>query len=381
MRVMLVIGAVSGGGAERQWMLLAEALLAGGHRVVLATLNDLRTPELDALIARGLVWHVIAGRLFRGGAGRPARRAVGLASSIIRLRWAIEMEKPDVVYTALTITNGLGWCATRGGREDRLVWGIRGAVEPYPRFRRAVEGLVGVMAPGVPLAIVNAHRSIELHEARGIRPRAWATVPNGFDTDRFCADPARRAAVRAAWGVGDAPVVGCVARFTPEKEHPLLLRAFARVRRRVPAAILVLAGGGSPQTEHALRELVVTLGLGDSVRFLGPVDDVVGTYAALDVHVLSSSSEGLPNAMGEAMACGLACVGTDVGAVAELIGDTGRVVPPGDEGALGDAISELLEDRPMRTALGQAARARIVEGFSPAAVAQRTLAAFGLRVR
>jgi len=376
MKVMLVIGSVAGGGAERQWMLLARALLDAGHQVVLGTVQSVPTPELAQLVDRGLRWRVISGLLFRDGAGRPSRRALGLVSVIARLRWLISQEQPDVVYSALTITNGASWCATRLGYGDRLVWGIRGAVEPYPRFERAIEGVIGAMAKSVPLAIANAPQSVEMHRARGIHPRAWATVPNGFDTDGFRPDTAARAAARASWGAGDRPVVGCVARLTPVKEHPLLLRAFARVLESVPDALLVLAGGGAPAVEAALQKLAVDLGIAASVRFLGSVDDAAAVYAGLDVHVLASSTEGFPNAIGEAMATGVPCVGTNVGAVAYLMGDTGIVVPSGDESALAAGIARLLADPTERARLGSAARRRIESEFGRATAAARTLAAF-----
>jgi len=373
---MLVVGSATGGGAERQWMLLARALIDAGHEVVLATVDDRCTPELELLIGRGLKWRVISGRMFREGAGRPAQRALGIAGIIARLRRLVGRERPDVVYSALTITNGAAWCATRFGNEDKLVWGIRGAVEPYPRFARVIEGVVGAMAKSVPLAIANAQQSVDMHRERGIRPRAWATVPNGFDAEEFRPDAASRALARSEWGVGDRPVVGCVARLTPVKEHPLLLRAFARVLVQVPNAVLVLAGGGSPAAERNLQALAADLGIETSVRFLGNIDDAARVYAGLDVHVLASSTEGLPNAVGEAMAAGVPCVGTDVGAVAQLIGDTGVVVPSGDERALSVAIAGLLADAPGRARLGAAARQRIIDEFSVAATAARTLAAF-----
>lgn len=376
MRVLLVVGSVTGGGAERQWMLLARALMDTGHDVALATVDDRRTPEVEELVRRGLRWRVVSGELFRKGAGRPTRRALGIAGIIARLRLLIARERPDVVYSALTITNGAAWCATRVGYGGKLVWGIRGEVEPYPRFARAIEGVMGVMARSVPLAIANAPQSVAAHHERGIRPRAWAMVPNGFDSTVYRPDAEQRALVRAAWAVDERPVVGCVARLTPVKEHPLLLRAFARARARVPDAVLVLAGGGAPGPERSLRALAAELGIADSVRFLGSVDDAAAVYAGLDVHVLASSTEGLPNAIGEAMSSGVPCVGTNVGAMAYLLGDTGLIVPSGDETALAEALADLLADPVRRARLGLAARQRIVEEFSVAATAARTLAAF-----
>jgi len=99
-------------------------------------------------------------------------------------------------------------------------------------------------------------------------------------------------------------------------------------------------------------------------------------YNALDVLVLSSMSESFPNVVGEAMACGVPCVVTDVGDAAELVGETGVIAPPRDPERLREAIEALLA-RPAgeRAALGQAARERILAGYSQSLLVQRTEAA------
>src|SRR5439155_24650504 len=112
--------------------------------------------------------------------------------------------------------------------------------------------------------------------------------------------------------------------------------------------------------------------LGDRMHLLGPRDDVPRLMASLDVLVSSSIGEGLPNAIGEAMACGTSCVVTDVGDCAAIVGNAGRVVPPSDAAALAQAVVEVLDlPEADRGALGSAARERVREHYELGAVARR----------
>jgi glycosyltransferase involved in cell wall biosynthesis len=108
-------------------------------------------------------------------------------------------------------------------------------------------------------------------------------------------------------------------------------------------------------------------GLADCVNLLGQRNDIPKIMNALDVHVLSSSSEGFPNVLAEAMACGTPCVTTDVGDAAEIVGDTGWVVPPKSPQRLAEAIALAMRENVNNTAAavqrGQACRARIQNNF------------------
>src|SRR5204863_3912623 len=123
----------------------------------------------------------------------------------------------------------------------------------------------------------------------------------------------------------------------------------------------VLIGAGAETANTALRELIPAE-LSDRVTLLGECADMARLYAALDIVSLTSAyGEGFPNVLGEAMACGVPCVATDVGDAAVLIGDTGLVVPPRDPGALATGWCRLADfGADDRAALGGRARARIV---------------------
>jgi glycosyltransferase involved in cell wall biosynthesis len=372
--LLLVIGAASGGGTERQFLLLARELMGLGKRVTLATLNEHSSPELAALVEGGLRWEVLAGAEFSRLRGRPIRRLAALRRAVRRLRHVLEDLRPDCTYSALQLPNLISALAWSGARSGRLVWGLRAVEEPPGLLSSGLSRALAQLSPRVDLVIANAEPALDRVRDLGWRPAATAVVANGIDADRFRPDQVLQAQARKEWGLGpSARAVACVARLTPEKDHPNLLRAVAALRD--PRVVLVLAGAAPAVARRRLETLSTSLGLAGRVRWLGRIEAVSKVYNGADVHALSSRAEGFPNAVGEAMACACACVSTDVGATRLLSGEAARVVPAGRPEAMAEQIRILLEDDGARRQLGQAARQRVLGSFSPAALAVNTLAA------
>jgi glycosyltransferase involved in cell wall biosynthesis len=193
-------------------------------------------------------------------------------------------------------------------------------------------------------------------------------ISNGYDLSRYAPDAAARARVRAQWGLdGDVPVIGCVARWDPLKDHANLLRAVAALVRdgRDAGLRCVLVGRGMTIDNPELMALVDKLGLRERLVLAGPSDDVPAVMNGLDLHVLSSCAEGFPNVVAEAMACGVYCVVTDVGDAAYIVGDTGVVVPPEQPEALARGIETALRDVASRGQgrAGEAGLARVMANF------------------
>ncbi|MFC7882675.1 GT4 family glycosyltransferase PelF [Streptomyces sp. NPDC057376] len=194
-------------------------------------------------------------------------------------------------------------------------------------------------------------------EQGGAAPQSIRTVYNGVDPAAF--PPAGPEPAR--------PVLSWAGRVDPIKDLETLIRAFALVRAELPDARLRLFGG-TPRGGEAYRErceaLAAELGHGDAVAFEGRVEDIKDAYAAGNVVMLSSISEGFPFTLIEAMSCGRATVSTDVGGVREAVGGAGLVVPPRDPAAMAAAALELLRDAGRRRAMGEAARLRVIEQFT-----------------
>jgi glycosyltransferase involved in cell wall biosynthesis len=174
-----------------------------------------------------------------------------------------------------------------------------------------------------------------------------------------------RAAIRRSLGVSAEPLVGMVARYHPVKGHPYFISSAASlVARRLPC-MFVLVGPGCDGNNAELRRLLERHGLTERTLLLGERSDMEHVVNALDVLVCASVSESFPNAVGEAMACGVPCIVTDVGDCAYLVGDTGWVVPAADIGAMSAAMATAVDSvRAAESTRGARARERIHDHFS-----------------
>ncbi|MGH9671735.1 MAG: glycosyltransferase, partial [Bryobacteraceae bacterium] len=217
--------------------------------------------------------------------------------------------------------------------------------------------------------IYNSRASAQQHEALGYDAARTRVLPNGFDLDHFRPDPEARRGVRAELGLGSAvPLIGIVARHHPVKDHECFLRAALRLERRGSPAHFLMAGRGVDSP--IMRARIDRLGLDGRVHALGERQDIPRLTAALDVGTCSSVSESFPNAVGEAMACGVPCAVTDVGDAAWMVDNTGLVVKPRDPRGLCLAWQKLLAmPAPDRARLGAAARERMALHFGLARVA------------
>ncbi|QLH19820.1 GT4 family glycosyltransferase PelF [Streptomyces sp. Rer75] len=202
-------------------------------------------------------------------------------------------------------------------------------------------------------------------EHGGTPPDRIRTVYNGVDP----------AAFPPAGPEPGVPTLSWAGRVDPIKDLETLIRAFALVRKELPDARLRLFGGtprGAEGYRDGCQSLAVELGVSDAVTFEGRVEDIRDAYAAGNVVMLSSISEGFPFTLIEAMSCGRATVSTDVGGVREAVGDSGLVVPPRDPERMARAALTLLGDPALRAGMGEAARLRVIEQFT----LRRTISAF-----
>jgi glycosyltransferase involved in cell wall biosynthesis len=222
-----------------------------------------------------------------------------------------------------------------------------------------IPSLATIHAMQLSLADLEAHRLTRTHLAvvseatrvhalaLGARSDQVSVVRNGVDLTTFRPEGLR--APLDALGVPPrATVVGFVGRLAPEKDPELFVRGAWAAARAVPRAHFVVVGGGA--LERAMRTQVRELGLQGRLHFAGEREDMPALYRSFDLLALTSWQEGMPLAVLEAMATGLAVVATDVGGVSELVvpGRTGMLVPRGDADAVGSAIARLASDRALR---------------------------------
>jgi glycosyltransferase involved in cell wall biosynthesis len=363
-KVVHLITDLDTGGAEMMLAKLLSAMDRGRFRSVVVSLLE-PGPVADRIRELGVPVHTLG-----MSRGRPS------ACGLLRLWRLLDRERPDVLQAWMYHANLLGLLGRWAPAGAPTVWNIRSGRPDLSGYSRATRCIVraGAWLSRWPSAIViNSTSGREVHAAVGYRPRRWEVIPNGFDLARFVPDASARRSVRDELGLGPGAVlVGLVGRYHPVKGHDLFVRAASLLAGRHAGAHFVLAGPDVVPGNPALRELLEGHPARDSFHLLGPRADVPRLMAALDVLVSSSYSEGFPNVIGEAMACGVPCAVSDVGDSRAVVGDTGAVVPPGDAPALAEGLARLLDaGAGGRAALGAAARQRVEETYSLQRVAGR----------
>ena len=340
--VLIVIKGLGRGGAEQLLLSGVPYLDTASYRYQFAYLLPWKDSLVPELTAAGFAVHCLEGARGPGWAGRlralVRREGIGLvhvhspvAAAGVR---AVAGRRTRVVYTEHNLWD----------RYHPATWAANLATFPRNDHVFAVSETVrqSIRYPG-PLRLLPMPPLETLHH--GLDPAALP-IPG-------------RDGVRAELGIPeDAPVVGSVANFKAAKDHATLLRAAAQVRQAIPSVRFVLVGQGPLEAET--RRLAGQLGLDQTVVFAGFRTDATRLMAGFDAFALSSTYEGLPIALIEAMAVGCPAVVTRVGGTPEVVTDGvhGFLVPPRDPAALAAGLTRLLGDRTLRDGLGEAAAAR-----------------------
>ena len=364
-KVVHIITSLGQGGAEHMLVRLLEASGA---------------PERYHVVSLGDDGYY-GGRLRANGTAVTCLKMRSSLSPLLalpRLVALLRRLRPDIVQTWMYHADLFGGVAARIAGVPRLIWGIRQGALPRPELNRrtaAVARLCAALSKWLPDRIAScSHCAAQVHSAFGYDGQRLVVLPNGFDLARYRPDSKARDDFRFEVGLESViRVFGMVARFHPMKDHRTLLSAFRIVQNTQPNCRLLLCGQDTGPADDGLRAEVQMLGLNDRVLLLGPRHDIWRVMNGIDVHVLSSAhSEGFPNVLGEAMACGTPCVATDVGDSREIVGDTGWLVSPSNPQELARAMLEAIgETTEQRAARGARCRQRIAERFEIGAVCHR----------
>lgn len=354
-RVILVVGNLKLGGAERQVFLLARELIRKhGARVEVWGFAD-PGPSPHVWEEHGIPWKVVRFPWARERARRIRR--------LLQLAWKLRRARPDVVLSFTLYPNvacGLTW---RWVGARSFVWNQCDALETLAESqweRRAVRA--------TPAFISNSNHATDfMCRTLGVPRERIQVIPNGVEMP----SPTEDTHVwRSRLGVDEGCFTACmVAHLHSRKDHVTLIRSWRivadRLAQRKIRAVLALAGGLGPETDR-LRAVVAELDLAEHVRFLGFVKDVSGLLSAVDIGVFSSRSEGCPNGVLECMHAGLAVAATDISGIREALGPEGLpfLAPPGDEEGLAEAVLDLAESPVLRARVGAANRERIGKEFT-----------------
>lgn len=351
--IFILTRSLNVGGAERQVSVLAKALHKKGYKVTICVFYSGGALE-EGLLQSGVSIYSLHKK------GR-----WDLLGWFSRYLKAIRVVNPDVVYSFLTTSNIVAILG-RVFVSKPVVWGIRASNMKFSSY----DWLAGLSAwferklsRYVQTIIFNSWFSRNYHESLGYFLNHAVVIPNGIDTETFKVDLNSRKAIRYQLGIPeDAMVVGMLARVDPMKDYETYVMAVRALCSEYKNLYFIAAGAG---TDTALWSSV-------SPQFLrlGIWKDVCGLLNALDIMVLCSAfGEGFSNSLGEAMACGIPTVATDVGDAAFIVGDQGVIIPPQNPQALIEAIKFQMKQLPSKDEI----RNRILEKFSVSQMVDQTL--------
>jgi glycosyltransferase involved in cell wall biosynthesis len=351
MTIAHVIDSMDIGGAEAVVLQLSRRQRRSGHVVEVHCL--MKKGPLGALLEREGV------RVWLHGPSSPT-------SAMWRLYRAFCQSRPDVVHChnkTATVRAAVG--ARLAGARVVLATRHGMAALPYRMRKELKFWLVAALFCDRVVAVCEAARYNMAAGARRVAHKI-VTVRNGADA------PSASDGSIAKEGF----TLVTVGRHAPAKSYGVLLQAVAVARRQVADLRLWMVGDG-PETA-ALRALAAELGVDDIVRFWGERADVGPWLRSADVFVLSSTSEGLPMSILEAMAAGLPAIATDVGGMPEVLAlsGSGTIVPPGDAGELALAIVACASQRQGLDVLGRKARSCYERYFTPEVMAREYLALY-----
>ncbi len=368
MRIVYLLSSLGVGGAEKQALAVADRTVKRGHKVAIVVMMPRLVEEWPTAVPvlhLGICkapWSVLAGFRRARAFLREFRPDLVHSHSFHANIFARLLRLASPHFVALSTVHNVyegGWWRMLAYRlTDFLSWRTVAVSESAAeRFIR-----LGAVPPPKCSVILNG---IDLNEsnAGGLAP---------------CAE--RRKKTRLAMGISSADsyfIWLAVGRLARAKDYPNLLRAFARVCAEQPDARLWVAGGARGGEKTALEALAAELEIDGLVRWLGLRRDMPALLDAADAFVSASAWEGMPLAVGEAMAMEKPVVATDVGGVRELVGDAGLVVRAKDSVALGQAmILTMKQSREALAACGRGARDRIADRFSIDATAASWLALY-----
>lgn len=346
MRIVLLSTSMGMGGADQLVLSAAQELRSRGHEVLLVSLTSLGPMGLEA---RSLGIPTESLEMPRGF---PDPRG------LVRLTRLVRAWRPDVIHSHMVHANLMARAMRLFVRVPALVSTIHNIYEGG-RLLMAGYRLTNDLADQMTIV---SQAAADRFVREGIVPAdLLRVIPNGVDTDQFRDVPASaRDSLRRSLGLEHQFVWVAVARFETSKDHPTMLRAFARVRERYPETVLLLVGQGSLRAET--EALARGLGLGRGVQFLGVRRDVPELMSAADGYLMSSAWEGMPVVLLEAASAGLPIVATSVGGNDEVVcnEESGFLVPARDPDALGQAMVRLIElSAAQRRSMGERGREHV----------------------
>jgi glycosyltransferase involved in cell wall biosynthesis len=355
-KVAFLIRDLHYGGAERQLITLVKGLNPANFDLTILTFYP--GGSLESELADTTVQLISLDKQHRWD-------VVGFFGRLVR---QLQQINPDVLHGYLGTPNLFTILLKPWLPSTHMIWGFRSAQRDGERvdwLERVLFPIESCLARFAHLIIVNSYAGQSYCRDRGFPTDKIVVIANGIDTQRFRPDPVAREKIRTEWGIAPNTVlIGRVGRLELIKDHSTFLKAAALLCQDQPNVHFVCVGNGPSDYRQALYQLAVDLGIGEKVIWAGARSDLPAIHNALDIAVSSSLGEGFPNVLGEAMACGVPCVVTNVGDSAHIVGEMGIVVPPKDPAALKAGMQQLIDRLSQQACDRNSIRQWVVDHFS-----------------
>jgi glycosyltransferase involved in cell wall biosynthesis len=353
-RVAFVVAGLESGGSERQMLEIAKRMPRDRFEVEFILFAD-RGPYADEAEAAGL--HLTELRMGRRRDGNVVAFWARIVRMVLHYIITVRRRRYDIVDAWLWHDYVLAAVCRLVAGPRVLIMGRRSLSDYKERFGRIERFLDALARRSADLIVANADAVRgDVIVREGVDPARIRVIRNGVAIPPPMA-PEDRAAIRERWGIGnEAIVLGSVANLKLRKGLEAVIRAAAELHGRHPELHVVMIGEG--YLRAALEAQITAAGMADRIHLLGWQRDARDLYGAMDIVVHASESEGLPNVLLEAAAAGRPMVATAAGGAPEIVldGQTGLLVPIGDEPALTGAIERLVTDPALRDRLAAAAR-------------------------
>lgn len=358
--------------------------VSGAERLLLTAVTRLESVEFDRIMVcpadgpladmaaeAGMAVHTVA-NLDARFTWRPAafiRYGKSFVEVITEFRRKIVELNPDLIH-ANSIRAGLVATGATLGLKMKVVWHLHDLLPRHP-LSSVIRTVAALSKRSRMIAVSQAvSKNFCGHLSPSLKNRT-TVILNAIDLKHFCAISDNRAEVRSSLSLAnDDFAIGIVGQLTPRKGQMELLQAFEKLSRKVPRAVLVIAGAAifnrDFEYEQSLHSTVQGLGIADRVKMLGARKDVPEIMRALDLLVVNSRREPFGLVASEAMACGTPVLATDRDGLPEIIDHqrNGWLCPFGDQQALVDALAFLAERPDVRRTLAVAAREDVAQRFT-----------------
>ncbi len=354
-----IITGLNTGGAEMMLQKLLSAIDRDTFDCTVISLTDCGAVG-DKIRALGFTVHTLG-----------MKRGVPNPIALLKLVKILRQIKPDAIQTWMYHADLLGGLAAKLAGSFPVAWGIRHSdLDPKDSSRMTIwtAKLCAILSGVLPTQIVCCSEASErVHVKLGYNKEKMIVIPNGFDLTKFKPDANAKGRLRDMLGLEpSAVIIGHVARFNAQKDHNSFVEAAGILSKKNNNVHFVLCGDDVTDENTELNKWIDDAGIVDRVHLLGRRSDVAELVPGFDIATSSSSfGEGFPNVVGEAMACAVPCVVTDVGDSALIVGDTGEVVNPRDPVALASAWENIIDlGESGIEKLGQLAKKRVEDNFS-----------------